>query len=1309
MSQQQTVLRVFSELNASTSNITLHDFLDLYSSIPIKINKSVAELQDISKKNSDYSIGLQLPGTKKNNGFFENFFNVDTQSLYFNATKRVQCDVLLNNEIYFTGYMRLNKVSVLNSKVEYDVTLYSTVGDIFGKIGNNLLVDLNFSDSQYTFNHTFSQSGVTSLFYYSNFLLNREQPYPYFYPIVHNGYNYYSSSGATIPNVSGTTTASTLADQTRIYTSTSPIGSWSGTSAAYAAGVQEYYINSPKFGLRDNQLKPALSVWNLLKLIFKTYGYTVGGEFFNTPWIKTLYLYGYFSSELTKFSYKINSIQTLPLDGVEVIYTSVGNKVVVCKKGTGIPCYCSSDISGVVVFDPDSPDFFNIPAGNGFAYMNYSGFVIYGFTNQGVEFKPSGLKYQPQPVGTTVSYVDGDSVLFNLVIDPAIKQIDLLSSIAKKFNLVFVPDPIIPNQINIEPFDYYMGTGNIYDWTPKLSFDKGFTVEPALNFIESTLFMSDLEDGDDGNKIFKAQNNRIYGQNIIYNPTDFKSQEKKIDTIFSPELIRKWDDNIGLPLGINYAATNETSSYDNQVRWMYKGVKSKPKLFFWLGSNNPFIDQVGEVFDESGGSYNTYTIKIQDSSSTGVTIPSSYLQIPVISHTMPMGLKDQYKINNDSLSILFNSELPANVGVETFNTYTENDVYTNFYSNRISNLYDANTRFLTGNFDLKYSDIQNLSPNDIIKINEQYFIVNKINDFNLTNRELTKVELVQFNNNPQSYPDRYFAYYYCDNPSICYTFKTDFTNSNLLNTNFLWSVFYDRQVGTVGNTTGFTSSFKVFNNLNFPTQYVMYVPYTMYEITEDSYNSSTCLDWTCDTLRNYIYQATGSTSPIYSISTFWENSGSTRTGLNVWSSCSDFYTDVTTYGIRTGSSVTYGYNICQPTPTPTSSPTPTPTSSPTPTPTATPLPPTPTSAPYGCYGFDNMIYDMVLDSQNRWIFVGSFNYYSGNTALQKIGFTTGLTINNTFNRTISPPVGNLYSLIGETNDGKFIAGAGTYYPEGPTTYTSNFYRLTSGGTIDNSFTTIYNEDDSARNLFVSKVKDVIWIPWTANVFLYSMTGGTELHYQYVGYVYTSDMINSDGSLILFTGNTKKLILTPTGSTPTSFTEDTTFASNILPNDGNFTQIKVDQVNDKFYAVDTTPGTIKRFNSNGTLDTGFTFTGKTISGYNYGIDSIIEIDNNQRLLIQIRNRDDVSADRYIIKLNTNGTEYTTFDMGKLPFNGHNILPYVQSVVLPDNSIAFTCNTYPYQNPNDLVYINSYGSYTRYGLIILNDNGTVKNCP
>ena len=175
MSQQTTTLRVYSNSLNDRGILSPYDTLDLYDNIPIKINKSFAELQDISKRNSDYSIGLTLPGSKKNNRFFESFFNVDSQSLYFNATLRVNCAVLLGGQVYFRGYMRLNKVSVMNSKVEYDLTLYSTVGDLFGEIGNNLLKDLNFTDTEYTFNHTFNLTGVTAGFSQFNFFKNSKQ------------------------------------------------------------------------------------------------------------------------------------------------------------------------------------------------------------------------------------------------------------------------------------------------------------------------------------------------------------------------------------------------------------------------------------------------------------------------------------------------------------------------------------------------------------------------------------------------------------------------------------------------------------------------------------------------------------------------------------------------------------------------------------------------------------------------------------------------------------------------------------------------------------------------------------------------------------------------------------------------------------------------------------------------------------------------------------------------------------------------------------------------------------------------------
>jgi hypothetical protein len=921
MSQQQTLLRVKTNIPSATiSGATEFQYLDLYDDIPIKINKSFAELQDISKKNSDFSIGLSLPSSKGNNRFFESYFNVEAQSLYFNSQKRVECSVLVDSQPYFSGYLRLNKINVINSEAEYDVTLYSEIGNLFGEIGNKLLKDLDFDDTEYTFNHTFSLSGVTALLQRSNFYRNQEQPYPYFYPIIHNGYNYESAGGLTLPNVSGTTTGATLLDQTRLYTSTGPISGFTSITGATAAGVEEYYINSPEFPIRDNQLKPSLSIWNLLKLMFKEYGYTISGDFFNTPWMKSLYLYGYFSSELTKFSYKLNTIQQLPKEGVELIYSgstlpNTPLNIIVCKRGTGVPCYCLDNINyGFATMPPTNSLFGVINAGTSGKTINVVDGFDFGFEVDGVPVADiSTLRYAPKAVGTSVAFVDGDAIDFSLVIDPAIKQIDLLGSIAKKFNLVFIPNPDNVHDIIVEPYDFYMGTGTIRDWTAKLSWDKGFSVEPALNFVESTLILSDLEDGDEANRIFKNINNRVYGWNKVDNPTDFKSEEKKIETIFSPEIIRKWDSNIGLPLGINYSASSEQSTYDNQIRWLYKGVKTKPKLFFWLMGQNPFIDSVGEVFPQR--SVNTYTIGVQASLLTGFTNTDRFNLIPTISHTMPIGLSDENKINNDSLSILFNSEEPTDtIGVQSYNVYTENDAYSVFYKNRITNIYDQNTRFVRGFFNLNYSDIQNLNPNDIIKINEQHFVLNKVEGFNLTNKELTSVELIQFNVNPQTYPERYFKYNYCDHPEYCFQFKTDFTNPNLQDTNYVWSIYYDNQVGSlVNSTTGFTSTFRILFNIPGVGLNVYYFPYTMTEITKEEYDLNDCYDWSCDTLREWIYINLDPDALLFSMSTFWEAGGNITgfTGVNVWENCTDFYNTADTYGIITYDSQLLGAPDCE--------------------------------------------------------------------------------------------------------------------------------------------------------------------------------------------------------------------------------------------------------------------------------------------------------------------------------------------------------------------------------------------------------------
>jgi len=939
---------VTPDVVSNSFEIEQYDFLDLYDDIPLTINRSFAELQDISKRNSDYSIGIKLPGSKKNNRFFENFFNVDSASLYFDVTKKVQCQVLLNNEAYFTGYMKLNSTSVQNSKIEYDVTLFSNVGDLYGKIGNNLLRDLNFRDVDHHFNHVFSRDNVLKDWRYETLKSTQPVPSTYFYPVIHNGYNYRVTGDTSLPQYVGVTGNS-------LYTTTK-LGSWPDLATAYAAGVEQYRINSPEDGVRDNQLKPALNLWSLIKLMFKTYGYTIKSDFMTTPWMKLLYMYGYYSNDTAKFSYKTPATQVYSLEGVEVLLVETFvDETVICggdyqikttrtytiyvvKKGTGIPVLCNQPINLVL-------DYRFFPCG-GSSYNDYQVNVTipsnttgttYSWVSNGpapiipgsgttcpcdVEYQQNfgvntsasnvgvsseSLAYMPLTQNTVVQVSDGTYIDFSLIIDENIKQLDVLSSIAKKFNLVFIPDPVVPNQIIIESYPYYVGTGNVYDWTDKLSWDKGFTVQPALNFVETELILTDAEDGDSLNKTFKESNqNRIYGQKIKYNPTEFKPLTKKIETTFSPEIIRKWNPNyvpytgvsndVGIPLGVNYVESSQET--DGAAKWIYKGVKTKPKLMFNLGNYSPFLDKYQEEFNITG--VTTSYFRVNNSNGTS---PSGGLISPVISHTMPMGNPDSNKITNDSISILFNSEEPVTIAgdsVSLFNAYTNQDAYNLFYENRVSNVFDKNTRFLSGNFYLKLSDVKNLRANDLIKINDQFFTWNQIKEYNLTNVELTQVELVQTNYNPQAYPDRYFKYVYCDNTGTTYNVKTNFTGTESVQESlYYWSILYDYFVGVLGGAgvTGYTSSFL---NSTGAT-----VPYSIREVTKAQYDAGGT-DWTLDPNKNqFIGQVVN-----FPLDTWYNQNndvwliddiGSEGT-LNVFTSCAAFTAKATAMGITIGSS-----------------------------------------------------------------------------------------------------------------------------------------------------------------------------------------------------------------------------------------------------------------------------------------------------------------------------------------------------------------------------------------------------------------------
>ena len=945
---QQTILRVetgrtkFLNATGVTSDtlisVPVYSTLDLYTSAPIKINKSFAEIQDIDKKNSDYSVPLSLPASKKNNRFFETFYNVDQDTLFFDPTQRVECQVLIDDQVYFKGYLKLNKVAVKESKVEYNVTLYSQMGEIFGQIGNNLLSDMNFTgtgdngggdfggwNSCLTLNTTIDQ-WQTNIFNPTGY----DKPPKFFFPVVHNGYIYDEDTGAVDY------------DKTRLYTSTL-VGAWANPTAAFNAGARNNHLNGYTQGLFINQLKPALSIYWLVQKIFATYGYSVKSQFKETPWFKQLYTYGYFSSENVLFAEKQPPFETRGLSDVTLQVTfppSPGSSnyvLTVCKKGTGVPCYCDSTITvelygvGTLTIQP-----FTV------SYPFTSAPVIeQAIVSSNVDAVIGEPYYTPTEPNTEVIYTHTDCWNLNKVIDPSIKQIDILSSIAKKFNLVFVPDPDSPNTIIMEPIQYYIGSGEVRDWNGKLSYDQGFTVEPAQNFVESEIILSDAEDEDGGNAEYQRLYSKRYGEKKVYSRTEFKSRSKKIETIFSPEVLRRWDvpntplpnGNISLPLGINYSESSSDRD-DGQVDWTYGGLRSKPKLFYYVDNASPFVDSYNEFYSERLGGVNTITVKISEDGTTNAFLGQGD-RIPVISHTSPIGNPDQNKIVNDTASVLFGSESALNIGVEAFSAFTKFDAYNRYYENYVNNLFGKNTRFIKGKFQLNLDDILNIQPKDLIKIKEQYFTYNKISGYDLTSPQLTEVELVQFNNTVQEYPTRYFQYYYGDNQSVFYNFNTDMIDPDFTDTNWGRSVRYDYFVGILISSLGGLPSEVVTGVLD-PSQgvgdQIALVPQYWYEVTKDTYESSG-ISRDYDPLYQYVIALTGGapqgdlnvyTFPIVA-SQYRQVSPSEiylDRWLNVYTSLSDFNTKATTYNFINGSSTTH---TAIPTATPTSTPLPSPT------------------------------------------------------------------------------------------------------------------------------------------------------------------------------------------------------------------------------------------------------------------------------------------------------------------------------------------------------------------------------------------------
>ena len=547
--------------------------LDTFADESIKISNNITELFDIGSVPGTFTRTITLPGTKKNNAFFEQYYDISVYSpdtFYSNAKVNAYLDF---GAVYLVnGYMQLMKVNVIENKFvdSYEVNIFGAISNFSVEANRLFLTDL---DNLAVFNHSSSYDAITGS--WAGELFNGDIRYP-------------------------------MAD--------------------YGKRIQ--FSTQDFVGIDDNEdaltvadYKPAIRLKALFDGIFEKVGFTYTGSFFDQPFLEDVYVILNNKARYPIYSYA--NIETLGTGKVTAITGSADNYALTNNTVTNFPL-------AAVVYDNNN----SFTVGNPIRYTTpisssrYSANIqlSYRVTKTGVNtqsqypawylyyFDDNGNQLNVQTLATINDYtervalgktetqtenfvvnsfvnipqINSGSVNFKILyqayttaggggiaaspnftvaLNPSsgrdycsleitqarqaadyrvldipsnmpfgtsgIKLVEFVRAVQKKFNLVIYEDKTTPNQMVVESFNDWYLKGQVQDFNQYINIKNKVEFIPANTLAVNKVSFNDKLDSDYISKNFEQINNRIYGQAFwIDTGSYFSEGEFKVETSF---------------------------------------------------------------------------------------------------------------------------------------------------------------------------------------------------------------------------------------------------------------------------------------------------------------------------------------------------------------------------------------------------------------------------------------------------------------------------------------------------------------------------------------------------------------------------------------------------------------------------------------------------------------------------------------------------------------------------------------------------------------------------------------------------------
>ena len=684
--------------------------LDLYDNVPLPINKSIIDIQNIAERKSDFSKTITLPGTSNNNDIFSNIFNlarsVQNNNTYnfapdFNPNLKADAILYKNGIVQIQGYLQLTNINILDDyEIEYEVIIIGKTANLFQDLGDKKLNELDLSafNHDWTFaNMVTSWTPSAAIGYYYGLIdlgLSSNQRGYYtkdwkpqiFLKVIIDaifkdaGYryssNFFTSGDFTKLVVPATQNKLLLSEQQvtdrtfeadrivdssydqifknnfyqlefpNLVQNTSPSGYSTGTSIFTVQNKGNY-----NFGLNVRQYLRYITLTGTLYSGIEIYYYIKKNGV------------GIWQSAKNSFTLTTTSNYLLTENGIVSTY---------CEVGDTIECGYYFDTKGGAV-------------GNTFEISNLNDSYFNGVANAEI----------------TV----GDVMELSKCLPSDIKQTDFLVSVINLFNLYIEPSSLDDKRLIIEPRDnFYLN--EIVDLTQKVDVSRPIEIKPLAELKYKEYNYEMAADKDAANNDYLLKYSQPYGSAKIGIVNDFVDETFTTKVIFAPTPLIN-SKNVGMVFSqiVFHDTSGKRIDGTSKLRLLYAGGLS--------------------------ASFGTNFFSLVD---PDLTTFHYFDQYPYVGHL------DNF--NNPNYDVNYFQPKEIAYTTKTKVTYTNKNLYNLYHKKGLEEITNKDSKTVTLYANLNENEVNKLSFRNYYFIDKQYYRLYEI-DFDSNNNEPAKLTFLK--------------------------------------------------------------------------------------------------------------------------------------------------------------------------------------------------------------------------------------------------------------------------------------------------------------------------------------------------------------------------------------------------------------------------------------------------------------------------------------------------------------------------------------------------------------------------------------